>query len=98
MRPPPQYTTFDNISRAKYEEFKVFLQNSPMSPGMRSQLKAYLGIDYDEMEARHGALSQELGRITAAIEAEPSSGRKPSGELVQPDGIVARVSRSRHGA
>ena len=54
-----------------------------MSPGMRPQLKAYLGIDHDEIGARHGALSQELGRITAAIEAEQSSGRKPSGELVQ---------------
>src|SRR6516162_7047992 len=54
-----------------------------MSPGMRPQLKAYLGIDHDEIGARHGALSQELGRITAAIEAEQRTGRKPSGGFVQ---------------
>jgi hypothetical protein len=54
-----------------------------MSPELRHQLKAHLYIDYDEMEARHRALIQELDRINGALEAEVNAGRKPNAQLLE---------------
>jgi hypothetical protein len=56
---------------------------NPMSPELRHQLKVLLGIDYDEMEARHRALIQELDRVNGALEAEVDAGRKPNTELLE---------------